>query len=137
MLAFSNCGPRRHRGDILIESVIGLLLMAIVGLGITYVSSRAVVSQRDMTLQNIAVNQMRDLLAMYGKTLCTNSALAAITLPTQTAVIPLNAICTAAGTVTIGGRSVVTGTTLGTVVLTTRTQESSLFGGIIRVGDET
>jgi type II secretory pathway pseudopilin PulG len=130
-------GARRQRGDILIESLIGIVLMSIMGLGITYISSRAVVSQRDMTLQNIAVSQMRNLLELHGKALCSNAALASITVPMQTAALPLNVTCTAATAVTIGGRSVTGGDTLGSVVLTTRTEENTLFGGVIRVGDET
>jgi len=130
-------GRRRQRGDILIESLIGVVLMSIMGLGITYITSRAVVSQRDMKLQNIAVSQMRNLLALNGKALCTNTALASITLPTQTAPVPLNVTCSAATAVTIGGRSVTGGSTLGSVVLTTRTEDTSLFDGVIRVGDET
>ncbi|MCD5996712.1 hypothetical protein KDX38_24295 [Pseudomonas sp. CDFA 602] len=130
-------GRRRQRGDILIESLIGVVLMSIMGLGITYITSRAVVSQRDMKLQNIAVSQMRNLLALNGKALCTNTALASITLPTQTAPVPLNVTCAAATAVTIGGRSVTGGSTLGSVVLTTRTEDTSLFDGVIRVGDET
>ncbi len=46
----------------LIEALIGVVLMAIIGMGITYVTSRATVSQRDMQLQELAVNQMRELL---------------------------------------------------------------------------
>ncbi|WP_459747745.1 type IV pilus modification PilV family protein [Pseudomonas sp. 3A(2025)] len=130
--------PRAQRGDILLESLIGIVLMAIIGLGMTYASSRAAVSQRDMKVQNIAVSQMRDLIAKYGKTLCsTNSTRATITLPTQTTAITLDASCTDAASVTIGGVAVSPTSTLGKVVLTTRSSDSSLFGGIIRVGDET
>ncbi|GAB7531629.1 hypothetical protein PS3A_40430 [Pseudomonas sp. 3A(2025)] len=122
----------------MLESLIGIVLMAIIGLGMTYASSRAAVSQRDMKVQNIAVSQMRDLIAKYGKTLCsTNSTRATITLPTQTTAITLDASCTDAASVTIGGVAVSPTSTLGKVVLTTRSSDSSLFGGIIRVGDET
>lgn len=57
--------PRRRskqRGDFLIESLIGLLLMAIIGMGVVFVTSRMSVSQKDMRLQEIAVNQMRTYL---------------------------------------------------------------------------
>lgn len=131
-------GKRRQRGDILLESLIGILLMSIIGLGLSYASSRAAVSQRDMKLQGIAVAQMRNLLAVNGNSLCTtNAALAVITLPTQAATVPLVATCTTAMAVTIGGRSITGGDTLGKVVLTTRTTDNTLFGGVIRVGDET
>ncbi|WP_109513860.1 type IV pilus modification PilV family protein [Pseudomonas ovata] len=130
-------GPRRQRGDILLESLIGIVLMSIIGLGMTYASSRAAVSQRDMKVQNLAVSQMRDLIARYGKALCTNSSLARITLPTQTTAINLTATCAAATPITVDGITITPSDNLGTVVLTTRSSESTLFGGIIRVGDET
>ncbi len=132
-------GPRRQRGDILLESLIGIVLMSIIGLGMTYASSRAAVSQRDMKVQNLAVSQMRDLIARYGKALCTtDAAQAKILLPMQTTAITLEASCTDAASVTIGGVAISAPTsTLGKVVLTTRSSDSGLFGGVIRVGDET
>lgn len=138
MFSLSDSGKHCQRGDILFESLIGILLMSIIGLGISYATSRAAVSQRDMKLQGIVVSQMRSLLALNGNSLCTtNAALAVITLPTQTASIPLVATCTAVTAVTIGGHSIMGGSTLGKVVLTTRAADSALLGGVIRVGDET
>lgn len=134
--SFSGNG-RKERGDILMESLIGIVLMSIIGLGISYASSRATNTQRDMKLQNVAVSQMRNLLSLNGKALCTNASLATITLPTQTNAINLDVACAAASPVTIGGRTITGGTSLGTVVLTTRTADNALFGGVIRVGDET
>ncbi|MGY2236386.1 type IV pilus modification PilV family protein [Pseudomonas gingeri] len=129
--------PGRQRGDVLLESLIGILLMAIVGLGITYAASRAAVSQRDMKLQNIVVNQMRSLLEQNGALLCsTNAALLVVSLPTQTSPLPIVATCTSAPAVTVGTSTLSGGTPQSAVVLTTRTQDSSLFGGVIRVGDE-
>lgn len=137
MFPSSDLNGRKERGDILLESLIGIVLMAVIGLGITYASSRATASQRDMKVQSIAVGKMRDLLAVNGKTLCTNSSLATFTLPTQTTAINLDVACTAATAVTIGGRSITGGTALGTVVLTTRSSDNAIFGGVIRVGDDT
>lgn len=134
--SFSGIG-RKERGDILMESLIGIVLMSIIGLGISYASSRASTSQRDMKLQNVVVSQMRNLLALNGKALCSNASLATITLPTQANTISLDVTCTPAAAVNIGGRTVTGGTSLGTVVLTTRSADSALFGGVIRVGDET
>lgn len=127
----------RQRGDILIESLIGVLLMAIIGLGISYASSRASNSQQNMRLQNIAVSQMRDLLARYGKTLCTDSSLATITLPMQGSAVALDATCTTTPQVTIGTQTVESKTYLDKVVLTTRSSDNAIFGGVLRVGDET
>ncbi|WP_017902346.1 hypothetical protein [Pseudomonas asplenii] len=125
----------RQRGDVLLESLIGVLLMATIGLGITYASSRAAISQRDMKLQNIVVNQMRSLLEQNGALLCSKSSIT-ISIPTQTDPVPITATCTSAPTVTVGTSTLTGGTPQSTVVLTTRSKDSSLFGGIIRVGDE-
>lgn len=54
--------PYKQRGDILLESLIGIVLMAIVGLGLVYSASRVAVSQKDMNQQNIVVSQMREAL---------------------------------------------------------------------------
>lgn len=129
--------PARHRqrGDILLESLIGIVLLSIIGLGMTYATSRAAVAQRDMKVQNIAVSQMRDLISRYGKTLCAGDAsLAKITVPMQTAALTLDASCTNTASITVDGVTIVTS---GAVVLTTRSSDSTLFGGVIRVGDET
>lgn len=56
----------KQRGDFLIESLIGLLLMAIIGMGVVFVTSRMSVSQKDMRMQEIAVNQMRAWLLNNG-----------------------------------------------------------------------
>ncbi|NWB97159.1 hypothetical protein HX882_14760 [Pseudomonas gingeri] len=129
--------PKPQRGDILIESLVGILLMMIIGLGITYVASRVAVSQRDMKLENIVVSQMRGLLEQNGALLCTtNAALLVVSLPTQTATQPIVATCTIPPVVTVGTSLITGGTPLSSVVLTTRTQDTAIFGGIIRVGDE-
>lgn len=53
---------RSERGGILIESLIGLLVLGIIGGGIMHTTARMAVAQRDMTAQNIAVSQMRSIL---------------------------------------------------------------------------
>lgn len=58
--------PGRQRGDFLIESMIGLVLAAIIGLGVIQVTSRVSVSQHDMRMQEIAINQMRAALIRNG-----------------------------------------------------------------------
>lgn len=56
----------QQRGDFLIESLIGMVLMAIIGMGVVFVTSKMSVAQKDMRLQEIAVNQMRALLLNNG-----------------------------------------------------------------------
>jgi len=55
---------------------------------------------------------------------------------TQTATQPIVATCTTPLAVTVGTSVLTGGAPLSSVVLTTRTQDTSMFGGIIRVGDE-
>lgn len=63
---FPSSSLQRQRGDFLIESLIGLVLMAIIGLGVVFVTSRMSIAHKDMRMQEIAVNQMRALLLNNG-----------------------------------------------------------------------
>lgn len=137
-------GPRRQRGDILMESLIGVVLMSIIGLGVTYATSRVLVSQRDMNVQNLAVAQMRNLLQQYGTTLCggqPNNAKAVLNLPAalSDSALSLDVTCSAAPTVVVQGVTVDSTKTLPlkSVVLSTQETNRTLFGGIIKVGDQT
>lgn len=61
------CNPAyRQRGDALIEALFGLLLMAVISLGLSYAASRAVLSQRYLNTQNIVISQMRESLVTAG-----------------------------------------------------------------------
>lgn len=60
---------QKQRGDFLLEAMIGMVLMAIIGTGVVYVTSKASVSQRDMQVQQIAVMQLRSRL-QSGSGLC-------------------------------------------------------------------
>lgn len=51
-----------QRGGILIESLIGLLILGIVGGGIMHSTARMTVAQRDMAAHTVAINQMRNIL---------------------------------------------------------------------------
>lgn len=74
---------RHQRGDFLLESLVGMVLMAIISMGVVFVTSKASVAQRDMQVQEIAVNQMRTLL-QAGNNLC--AANQTISLPGSGAV---------------------------------------------------
>ncbi|WP_205343137.1 hypothetical protein [Denitrificimonas caeni] len=52
----------KQRGDILIEALIGMLLLAIIGLGLVYTISRVSVSQKDMNVHNLVVSKLREKL---------------------------------------------------------------------------
>lgn len=126
------------------ESLIGVVLMSIIGLGVTYATSRVLVSQRDMNVQNLAVAQMRNLLQQYGTTLCsgqTNNAKAVLSLPVALAdsTLNLDVSCSTAPTVVVQGVTIDSTKTLAlkNVVLSTQETNRTLFGGIIKVGDQT
>ncbi|HEY7773798.1 MAG TPA: hypothetical protein VIC26_11495 [Marinagarivorans sp.] len=57
---------RRQRGDFLIEAMIGVLLMGVVGAGVSFVTSRVAVSQKDMAMQEIIIGELRGMLLSQG-----------------------------------------------------------------------
>lgn len=69
---------RKQRGDFLLEALIGMVLMAIVSMGVVYATSKASVSQRDMQVQEIAIAHLRARL-QSGVDLC--AANQSISLP--------------------------------------------------------
>jgi len=52
-----------QQGDALIEAMVGIVLMSVIGLGLSYSASRAVLSQRYLNTQNIVVSQIRETLS--------------------------------------------------------------------------
>jgi Tfp pilus assembly protein PilV len=58
--------PQRQRGDMLIESMIGMLLMSMMGLAMSMAVGKTSIAQKDMAVRNLAVTQMRDLLQRNG-----------------------------------------------------------------------
>lgn len=71
------CKPLRatQRGDVLLESLVGILLVGILGAGIAHVASRISVSQHDAKLENLVAERLRDRLQRDGLTLCDAPAL--------------------------------------------------------------
>lgn len=64
-----------QRGDFLLESLIGMVLMAVIGMGVVQVTSKVNVSQKDLRMHSILVDQMRAALILNsaGATnLCSN-----------------------------------------------------------------
>lgn len=96
--------PRRaQRGDALLEALIGILLMAVIGLGLSYAVTRVLNSQRYATTQNIAVVQMRNLLATNNGNFCTAANNINVPLNKLTTVQLTAAIsCSPASTITLG-----------------------------------
>lgn len=73
-----------QRGGILIESLIGMLVLALIGGGIMHATARMTNAQRDMAINHLAVDQMRTMLmsrSSGGTDLCTGEH--SISLPGQ------------------------------------------------------
>lgn len=51
-----------QKGDFLIEALIGVLLMGIVGMGVSFMSSRVAVEQQTLATQQIISNQLRNVV---------------------------------------------------------------------------
>lgn len=58
--------PRAQRGDALLEGLVGALLLAIIGLGLTYAAARAVNTQRHASGHHIVLTQMLNALETKG-----------------------------------------------------------------------
>lgn len=73
--------PRRaQRGDALLEALVGILLLAILGLGLSHAAARMLAAQRYAAAHGIVVAQMRNALETNGvQDLCSGAATA--TLP--------------------------------------------------------
>jgi len=59
---------------VLLESLIAVLLTAIIGAGTAYMTTRLAISAKDQRLEGIASQQMRELLQRYGASLCSGGA---------------------------------------------------------------
>lgn len=71
----SNCcrRPRRQRGDILLESLIGVLITALIGGGMAFLCARLMDSQREAGIERLAVERLRNSLLDQGLALCGTS----------------------------------------------------------------
>lgn len=77
MKRFSGNAGLKQRGDMLLEALVGMVLLSVLGLGLTYATSRVLVQQRYANTQNLALSQMRHLLETDGvDKLCADGAVA-------------------------------------------------------------
>ncbi|KAF1066900.1 MAG: hypothetical protein GAK45_01804 [Pseudomonas citronellolis] len=101
----SRCIDRaRQRGDVLLDALMGALIMSICCLGLTLGVSRALVTQRDVGVQALAVAQLRDLLQRNGSAgvdLCSSTP--SISLPGASAPLTVTVLSGCSGsTLTVG-----------------------------------
>lgn len=79
-----SCPAFYQQGGILIESLIGMLILALIGGGIMHATARMTNAQRDMAINHLAVDQMRTMLmsrSSAGVDLCAGAH--SIALPGQ------------------------------------------------------
>lgn len=78
-------------GGMMIESLVGLLILSVVGGGVMHATSRMANTQQQQAMNNIAVNQMRSLLmnraSANGTDLCTGQH--KVKVPGQAAEVAL------------------------------------------------
>lgn len=90
-----------QRGDMLIEALIGLVLMAIVAVGVTTITSKVEKGKREMSVQDLAISQLQELLVKNGTgaiNLC-DSTDETITLPDETITVVATGCARVAATV--------------------------------------
>ena len=72
--------PRRQRGDMMLEALVGVLITSIIGAGLAHVVANVMNSQRDAKVENLMVERLRDSLHGQGVALCGSTTLE-ISLP--------------------------------------------------------
>lgn len=71
MKRFTGNAGCKQRGDMLLEALISMLLLGVLGLGLSYAGARVLVQQRYANTQDLALSQMRATLESQGlQTLC-------------------------------------------------------------------
>ncbi|GGI21676.1 type II secretion system protein [Oxalicibacterium faecigallinarum] len=71
---FINAPKNNQQGDALLEALVGMLLIAVLGLGLAYAAGRAMNAQRYAATHGIVLSEMRNAMEKTGiKTLCTGS----------------------------------------------------------------
>ena len=116
----------------LIESMIGMLLMSIMGLALSLAVGKASINQKDMAVRNLAVTQMRDLLQRNGMgtlDLCTQDT--KITLPNGL-TLPVTVTGCTATTLTVGDVAMT-----GVQTPLKLSVNNAILGGAINVGGGT
>jgi type II secretory pathway pseudopilin PulG len=104
MKTFNSINSKRTQaGDFLIEAMMGVLLMGIVGAGVSFVTSRVSVSQHNMVMQEFVIGQLRSLIMAHGTggSVCTTTPY--IYLPNNEVLRVEVAGCNADASATVAG----------------------------------
>jgi Tfp pilus assembly protein PilV len=99
-------GKRGQRGDALLESLVGVVLASIVGLGLSYTTARMMVSQRYVSTQYTVLGQMSGALAANGvSNICSGANPVSVSVGASSLTLPTPACTTAPVTVSVAGGS--------------------------------
>lgn len=125
---------KSQQGDALLESLIGIVLAAVIGLGLTYVASRTLAAQRIANTHGMAVSSLRQTIQTVGLNALCGGTASKITINTTDYALNTNCTATTAITVTANAETVtIPAAAAPTTSFTVKTQESaaakSLFGG--------
>lgn len=109
----SRSTERAQRGDALLEALIGMLLIAVLGMGSAYTASRVAVTHKYARTQAMAVSQLRQMLqnASDVAAWCAGTAPPVVRIRAEDSRLaptdlPVTVSCTAAGALTVGGKTI-------------------------------
>ena len=88
----------RQAGDVLLESLVGVLLTTVVGAGLAHVTANLLEQKRELKLTGAALTQMRGLLEERGESMCSGGP---YTLPIAERVVDVRVTCEDGPTITV------------------------------------
>lgn len=129
-----------QKGEAMMEALISIVLMAVVGLGITYAMSRSLQTQRFVNTQQNAITELREALVSTGvKNLCDQGEMNVDGQPATITCVP--AANLAVSVKTSAGAAIAVGATIPGIVRldniatnsTTASQERFGGNGVLRI----
>lgn len=123
-----------QRGDMLIESLIGLLLFAIAGMGVSHITAKTAVAQRDGKVQDQVINELRSMVInrQNSEALCNGTY---VTDNFNRRIEVLSGCDTTTASVSVGGTTVIIDGVRAPMVLTTTLNDDD-DSSLVRVGGQ-
>jgi prepilin peptidase dependent protein A len=92
--------PHHQRGDALVESLVGVVIASIMGLGLAFTASKMILSQRYVATQNAVLDQMTASLSSQGvSTLCAGGTTVTVVVGSTSLALPAPTCASASVTV--------------------------------------
>lgn len=125
-----------QRGDMLIESLIGLLLFAIAGMGVSHITAKTAVAQRDGKVQDQVINELRSMVINRQNVtdLCSDGSSYSTTNFNKSVEVLSGCDATTAS-ISVGGATVTIGGVYAPMVLTTKLSDDD-DNSLVRVGGQ-